>query len=99
MPDAVGVPLMVIVLLAKLAVTPEGNPVGEPMPVAPVVVCVMGVKVVLMHSVGVLDAALTVLFGVTVITTTEVAAIQGPAPSGSLVVKVKVTVPLVMLGV
>ena len=66
MPDAVGVPLMVIVLLAKLAVTPEGNPVGEPMPVAPVVVCVMGVKAVLMHNVGVLDAALTVLFGVTV---------------------------------
>ena len=36
---------------------------------------------------------------VTVITTVEVAAAQGPAPSGSSVVKVNVTVPLVMLGV
>ena len=36
---------------------------------------------------------------ITVISTVEVAAVQGPAPSGSLVVKVNVTVPLVMLGV
>src|SRR5688572_21989469 len=35
----------------------------------------------------------------TVITTVEVAAVHGPAPSGSLVVKVSVTVPLAILGV
>ena len=37
-PDSVGVPLMVIVFDEKTAVTPFGNPVGEPIPVAPVVV-------------------------------------------------------------
>lgn len=35
----------------------------------------------------------------TVTTTVEVAAVQGPAPSGSFVVKVRVTFPLAMLGV
>ena len=58
---------MVIVFDANAAVTPEGNPVGTPMPVAPVVVCVIAVSAVLMHNVGVLDAALTVMLGVTVI--------------------------------
>ena len=57
---------MVIVFDANAAVTPEGNPVGTPMPVAPVVVCVMAVNAVLMHNVGVLEAALTVLLGFTV---------------------------------
>lgn len=37
--------------------------------------------------------------GSTVITTVLVAAVHGPAPSGSLVVKVNVTVPPVILGV
>ena len=66
-PDAVGVPLIVIVLLAHAAVTPVGKPVAVPIPVAPVVVCVIAVSAVLIHSIGVLDGALTVLFGVTVI--------------------------------
>ena len=66
-PDAVGVPLIVIVLLAHAAVTPVGKPVAVPIPVAPVVVCVIAVSAVLIHTVGVLDAALTVLAGVTVI--------------------------------
>ena len=57
---------MVIVLPAKEAVTPPGNPVGVPMPVAPVVVCVIAVRGVLIQSVGDAEAALTVLFGVTV---------------------------------
>ena len=35
----------------------------------------------------------------TVITTVETAAEQGPAPSGSFVVKVNVTFPLVIVGV
>ena len=65
-PAAVGVPLMVIVLAAHAAVTPVGKPVAVPIPVAPVVVCVIAVNAVLIHNVGVLDAALTVLFGVTV---------------------------------
>ena len=66
-PEAVGVPLMVMVLLAHAAVTPAGRPVAAPMPVAPVVVWVMLANTVLMQSVGVDDAVLTVLSGVTVI--------------------------------
>jgi len=50
-----------MVLDAHEAVTPVGNPMGVPMPVANVVVCVMtGLNAVLMHSVGVEDAADTV---------------------------------------
>ena len=66
-PDVVGVPLIVIVLLAHAAVTPVGKPVAAPIPVAPVVVCVIAVSAVLIHNVGVLDAVLAVLAGVTVI--------------------------------
>ena len=72
MPVAVGVPLMVIILLAKVALTPAGKPL-EPdtpafdIPVAPVVVCVIeGVNAVLIHNVGVLEAAVAVLAAVTV---------------------------------
>jgi len=65
-PEAVGVPLIVMVLFAQPAVTPDGSPVAVPMPVAPVVVCVILVKTVLMHSVGVEEAAPAVLLGVTI---------------------------------
>jgi hypothetical protein len=65
-PEAVGVPLMVMVLLAQAAVTPAGSPVGVPMPVAPLVVCVMAVSGVLMHNVGVEEAAPTALLSTTV---------------------------------
>ena len=63
---------MVMVLDAKLADTPAGNPLAPDtplllMPVAPVVVCVMFVSAVLMHNVGVDEAAPAVLFAVTVI--------------------------------
>ena len=58
---------MVIVLDAHEAVTPDGKPVAAPMPVAPVVACVMAVSVVLIHSVGLEDAAPAVLAGVTII--------------------------------
>ena len=58
-PEAVGVPLMVIVFDAQAAVTPEGKPVGVPIPVAFVAVCVIEVNCVLTHNVGVLDAELT----------------------------------------
>ena len=66
MPAAVGVPEIVMVLDAQTAVTPAGRPMAVPMPVAPVVVCVMLVSAVLMHRLGVEDAAPTVLSGVTV---------------------------------
>ena len=52
---------------AKAAVTPAGKPVGEPMPVAPVVVWVIAVNGVLIHKVGEDEAAPAVLFGVTII--------------------------------
>ena len=44
-------------------------------------------------------AALTVGKAFTVIIKFDVVALQGPAPSGSFVVSVNVTVPLAMLGV
>ncbi len=40
-PDTEGVPLIVMMLLDQLAVTPGGKPIAEPIPVAPVVVCVI----------------------------------------------------------
>ncbi len=52
---------------AHAAVTPAGKPVGAPIPVAPVVVCVIAVKAVLTHNVGVDEAAVTVLLIVTLI--------------------------------
>jgi hypothetical protein len=48
---------MVITFADQAAVTPAGKPVAAPMPVAPVVVCVIAVNAVLMHIVGVEDAA------------------------------------------
>ena len=65
-PDAVGVPEMVIVLDAQAAVTPGGKPVAVPIPVAPVVVRVKLVSAVLIHSVGDEEAVPAVLTGVTV---------------------------------
>jgi hypothetical protein len=66
-PDTVGVPLIVTVLPAHDAVTPAGNPVAVPMPVAPVVVCVIvGLNAVLIHSV-VAALVVAVLFVITTI--------------------------------
>ena len=59
--------MMVIVFDAQATVTPMGRLGAVPIPVAPVVVCVMSVRAVLMHRVGVEEAAPTVLSGVTVI--------------------------------
>ena len=83
MPEAVGVPLIVIVLEAQAAVTPAGRPVGVPIPVAPVVVCVIAVKAVLMHRVGVEEAVPAVLSGVTVMVPVAFALPQPPV-SGML---------------
>ena len=58
---------MVIVLDAQEAVKPAGKPVGVPIPVAPVVVCVIfGDKAVLIHNVVVIPEV-TVFNGITVI--------------------------------
>ncbi len=73
-----GVPLIVITFDAHEAVTPEGKPVAAPMPVAPVVAWVMAVSAVFKHKVGVVDAALTVLFDVTVIVPVANTAPQPP---------------------
>ena len=48
---------MVMVLLVQAAVTPAGKPVAVPILVAFVVVWVILVNAVLIHKVGVLDAA------------------------------------------
>ena len=49
-----------MVLLAQVALTPAGNPIAAPMPLAPVVVWVIFVNKVLIQSEGVEDATLTV---------------------------------------
>ncbi len=56
-----------MVLEAHDAVTPVGKPDAAPIPVAPVVVCVIEDNNVLIHNVGEDEAALTVIFGVTII--------------------------------
>ena len=63
----VGVPVIVIVFDAQLAVTPDGKPVAVPIPVAPVVVCVIFVIAVLTHADGDDEATPAVFAAVTVI--------------------------------
>ena len=58
---------MVMVLASQAAVTPLGKPVAVPIPVAPVVIWAIGVKIVLIHNVCGPDDGVTVLFGLTVI--------------------------------
>ncbi len=55
-----------MVLLAQAADTPVGKPVAAPIPVAPVVLCVILVNGVSIQSVGVELAVPTVLVGFTV---------------------------------
>jgi hypothetical protein len=70
-------PLIVIVFEAHTADTPGGRLVAEPIPVAPVLVCVMGVRVVLADSIGVEEAAPTIGASKTVIVPVALAL---PAP-------------------
>ena len=56
-----------IVFPAQAAVNPVGNPLAVPIPVAPVVVCVMFVMAALIQTVGVDDATLAVFDVTTVI--------------------------------
>ena len=65
-----------MVFEAHAAVTPAGNPVAVPMPVAPVVAMVMAVSGVLIHSVGLLDGEPAVLLDVIVTFTGAVFAVQ-----------------------
>ena len=71
MPEADGVPDIVMTSPDHEALTPVGNPFAPStpsllIPVAPVVACVIFVKTVFTHKVGVLDAAPDV-FSLTVI--------------------------------
>ena len=66
-PDAVGVPLIVIVFDNQEALTPDGKPLAVPIPVAPLVLWVIDGIAVLIQTVGLVDAVPTVLVGVTVI--------------------------------
>ena len=67
-PDTVGVPLMVIVFPAQVAVTPTGKPVAVPIPVAKVVVCViLGDKAVLIHKFGEDEATPGVLIDIVIV--------------------------------
>ena len=78
-PDAVGVPLMVIVLPEKLALKPAGRPDAAPIPVAPVVVNVtVGERGNPIQTVGLDDGAETVLFGVIVIVPVALTVPQPP---------------------
>ena len=52
---------MVMVFYAQEAITPGGSPVAAPIPVAPVVVCVIAVISVFTHSDGVEEATDAVL--------------------------------------
>ena len=52
---------------AQTAVTPAGRPVALPIPVAPVVVCVILVIAVLIQAVGLDEAVPAAFAGVTVI--------------------------------
>ena len=87
-----------MVFPAQVAVTPAGNPDAAPIPVAPVVVWVIGVIATLIHTVGLDDAALTVLFGVTVIVPVAFTVPQPPV-KGMLQLNVPTTVgvPLIVI--
>jgi hypothetical protein len=74
---------MVIVFNAQCAFTPAGKPLAPAMlslviPVAPVVVCVMAVNTVLIHKIGVAEAAVTVMFAFTVMVPVALTVPQPP---------------------
>ncbi len=91
-PDNVGVPLMVMTLANHDAVTPAGRPVGEPIPVAPVVVCVMDGIASPKHNVGEAEAGEAVFVGVMVM---DSAAVLAHKPAVGVKVYVVVIVLLI----
>jgi hypothetical protein len=70
-------------LASHAAVTPAGNPVATPIPVAPVVAMVISVRAVLTHSVGLEEGVPAVFAAVTVIVPVASTAPQPPV-SGML---------------
>ena len=72
-----------IVFEDHAADTPAGRPVAVPIPVAPVVACVLLVNAVLIQRVGVLDAVPTVLLGLTVLVMTALVAVAVVAQAAS----------------
>ena len=78
-PAVVGVPLIVMVWFDHVAVTPGGNPEGVLIPVTPEVLCVMAANGVLMHRVGLEEAAPTVLVADTVMVPVALTPLQPPA--------------------
>ena len=75
-------PLIVIVLAAHVAVTPDGKPVAVPIPVAPVVICVIGIKKELIHRVWKFEGVATEFKGniVTVVVVWE----EAQSPLGGM---------------
>ena len=73
---------MVIVLLAHVAVAFGGKPVAAPIPVAPVVVWMIGVRVLLIHNVGEYEAGVTVFVVMTVIVPVALTAAPQPPVNG-----------------
>ena len=70
---------MIMESASQTAETPVGKPVTVPMPVAPVVLCLILGNVVFIHKLGETDAALAVFNAVTVIVPV---AIGLPVPQG-----------------
>ena len=70
---------------AQAAVTPAGKPDGKPIPVAPTVVCVIFVKTLFIHKVGVELAAVTVLTEINVITVAVLGDEEQTTPSEDII--------------
>ncbi len=75
-------PLIVITSADQAALTPAGNPIAVPIPVAIVVPCVIFVITVFTNSVGVDDAAAAAQAAVTVIIPVAFTALQLVPVSG-----------------
>ena len=69
---------MVMVFEDHVALTPTGSSVAGLIPNAPVVVCVILVMAVKLHTVGVEEAAVTVLRGLTIISPVALTLPQPP---------------------
>ena len=87
---------MVIVLEAHEALSPTGKPVAKPIPVAPVVACVIfGVSNSLKHIGGMVEAVPTVFSGLTV--TVEVTVAVQPILSVTVTVNAPAVVTFMLL--
>ena len=96
-PATDGVPLMVMVLLAKEALTPAGKFIGAPIPVAPVVAWVIE-NVVPMHTGSVDEGGPTVFAGLTVMLNGSGVPGQPLAVGVTVTVAVMAVVPMLVAG-